>query len=384
LLSEATKNRLENLPVALHVSGGIDSTGVAAFVANLANDKSLLTGYSYSPEELNDIPDEVNEKEYVAAFEEDKGIPVKYQSFTSREYFENAVCPEFSFQHIEHPTMKQAAIDNKEILFSGWGGDEFLSLSTRGVVNHLFFKFKWRELIQFTAAKGIISTILKFRGEVLPYLIPFGLLKTYKLQRTDWSTLKLFKSSFIFRNFKAIFLTSGKINLIYSYGDRKKFVINLIDLGHLPTRMDTHSVNSEKYGIEYRYPLLDKKLLEYWFTLPVEFTYHDFKSRLLFREITKGILTDKVRLRGDKNDNTFTNKIFQIRSNSLSEVKELLLEAEECEVSGVFKHNAVVKLLEKPILNKDPNTIRNFEKIFEYIRFSKLIKKYSNGSKITN
>lgn len=384
LLSEATINRLENLPVALHVSGGIDSTGVASLVANLANDISLLTGYSYSPEELNDIPDEVNEKEYVAAFEEDKGIPVKYQSFTSREYFENAISPEFSFQHIEHPTMKQAAIDDKEILFSGWGGDEFLSLSNRGVVNHLFFKFKWRELIKFAASKGIISTILKFRGEVLPYLIPFGLLKTYKLQRTDWSTLKLFKPSFIFNNFKTIVLSFNKMNLIFSYGDRKKFVLNLINLRHLPTRMDTHSVNSEKYGIEYRYPLLDKKVLEYWFTLPVEFTYHDFKSRQLFREITTGILTDKVRLRGDKTDNTFTNKIYQIRLNSKNELIEMLEATKDKRGSKIFNHLAVVKLLEKPVLNKDPNTIRNFEKIFEYIRFTKLIKKYSNGSKITN
>lgn len=386
LLTEATKSRMESRPTALHVSGGIDSTGVASLVADLAADKSLLTGYSYSPDDFDEVAeaDDVNEKEFVEAFVEDKGIRVKYQSLTPQEYFENASCPEFSFQHIEHPTMKQAGIDNNEILFSGWGGDEFLSLSTRGVVNHLFFKFKWIELIRFAASKGIGSTIMKLKGEVLPYLIPIGLFKTYKLQRRDWSILKLFRRDFIIRNFKSIFILFDKRELTFGYGDRKKFALNLIKRGHLPTRMDTHSVNSEKYGIEYRYPLLDRKVLEYWFSLPVEFTYKSFKSRLLFREIMKGTLAEKVRLRVDKNDNVFTDKIYQIRENGEHEILERLSMVREQGESSIFNHSEVARLLDKPVIKDDYKTVMNFEKIFSYIRFSKLINNNSNGPKTTN
>lgn len=400
LLTEATKSRMESRPTALHVSGGIDSTGVASLVTDLAEDKSLLTGYSYSPDDFDEVAEAeaVNEKEFVEAFVEDKGIRVKYQSLNPQEYFENASCPEFSFQHIEHPTMKQAGMDNNEILFSGWGGDEFLSLSTRGVVNHLFFKFKWIELIRFAASKGIGSTIMKLKGEVLPYLLPIGLFKTYKLQRRDWSILKLLRRDFIIRNFKSIFILFDKRELTFGYGDRKKFALNLIKRGHLPTRMDTHSVNSEKYGIEYRYPLLDRKVLEYWFSLPVEFTYKNFKSRVLFREIMKGTLAERIRLRVDKNDNVFTDKIYQIRENGEHEILERLSMVREQGESSIFNHSEVARLLDKPVIKDDYKTVMNFEKIFSYIRFSKLINKYSilinkysklnnnnsNGPKTTN
>lgn len=391
LLAEATKNRMENRPMALHVSGGIDSTGVASLVTDLAEDKSLLTGYSYSPDDFDEVTEGVNEKEFVEAFVDDKSVKVKYQSLSAQEYFENASCPEFSFQHIEHPTMKQAGMDNNEILFSGWGGDEFLSLSTRGLINHLFFKFKWLELFRLAASKGVVSTILKLKGEVLPYLIPIGLFKTYKLQRRDWSTLKLFRTNFIIRNFRSIFTFFDRGELLFGYGNRTKFALNLINRGHLPTRMDTHSVNSEKYGIEYRYPLLDKKVLEYWFSLPVKFTYKSFKSRLLYREIMKGTLAELVRLRGDKADNVFTGKIYQIRQNGEREILEMLETVRDQGQSCCFNHKAVEQLLNKPVLENDYKTVRNFEKIFSYIRYCKLISKYSklinkntNGSKTTN
>ena len=48
--------------------------------------------------------------------------------------------------------------------------------------------------------------------------------------------------------------------------------------------------------------MLDKQVLEFWFSLPVEFTYKDFNSRLLYRETMKGILTEKIRIRKDKGE----------------------------------------------------------------------------------
>ncbi len=155
LLINAVKSRMEDCPTALHVSGGIDSTGIASVVADLSEDKSILTGYSYAPEQSDYTITGINEKEFITEFVKDKGVKVKYQRYNGEEVLMNAIIPEFGIQHIEHPLMKKAAQDNAEIVFSGWGGDEFLSLSTRGTVNHLFFTFKWWKLFEYAKKNRI-------------------------------------------------------------------------------------------------------------------------------------------------------------------------------------------------------------------------------------
>ena len=79
-------------------------------------------------------------------------------------------------------------------------------------------------------------------------------------------------------------------------------MLNLLKNYHIPERMDSWSLYAERYGFEYKYPLLDKELLEYWFSIPVKHTYKNFETRLLYREAMKGILTEKIRKRTDKGE----------------------------------------------------------------------------------
>ncbi|MGD9558533.1 MAG: asparagine synthase-related protein, partial [Mangrovibacterium sp.] len=165
LLVRATCNRIEPVKTGLHVSGGIDSCGIASVVADHSTDKGLLTGYSWTPETFSDPVEGVNEKEFIDAFHDDKTIPVKYIKPEENETVKNAILPEFPVQHIEHPVMKMAGEEGIEILFSGWGGDEFVSLSTRGTVNHLFFTFKWITLFQYARKRGLKHTIHQLRSD---------------------------------------------------------------------------------------------------------------------------------------------------------------------------------------------------------------------------
>jgi len=71
-------------------------------------------------------------------------------------------------------------------------------------------------------------------------------------------------------------------------------------------------MNAEKYGIDYKYPLLDKDLLEFWLSLPIKYTYPLTQFRSLFRDAMKGILEEDVRMRKDKGDDlriTFTQQL---------------------------------------------------------------------------
>ena len=374
LLVRATCNRIEPVKTGLHVSGGIDSCGIASVVADHSTDKGLLTGYSWTPETFSDPVEGVNEKEFIDAFHDDKTIPVKYIKPEENETVKNAILPEFPVQHIEHPVMKMAGEEGIEILFSGWGGDEFVSLSTRGTVNHLFFTFKWITLFQYARKRGLKHTIHQLRSDVLPLLIPFGLLPGYRSGFIDWSLLRLLKTSFIRRHWKQIFCQRRRN--VFGYGNRTRFALNLIKLYHLPNRMDSWAINAERYGFEYKYPLLDKDVLEFWFSIPEEYTYKDFQARLLYREAMKGILTEKIRIRKDKGEAMRIAFSFKEQLEGKKYLTDLFYALPEKDHLPFFRPRAFNKVINMPPSKKPMKNWREINKLIFYLRYVVLVKKY--------
>ena len=370
----ATLSRMEEGKIGAHVSGGLDSCGVASILADHVSGKLRLTGYSWTPEVFEDEVEGVNEKEYIDAFSEDKGIEVKYLQNEEFETVKDAILPEFETQYIEHPTMKMAGKDGIEFLFSGWGGDEFVSLSTRGTVNHLFFSFKWLTLMKYVRKVGIRSTIYQFRTDVFPFLIPFGLLPIYSSQYIDWSKLGLLKPAFIRKHWKLLIFHKRKG--IFSYGNRSRFMLNLLELYHLPNRMDSWGINAERHGFEYKYPLLDKDVLELWFSIPVEYTYKDFHPRLLYREAMKGILTEKIRTRKDKGEAVRIANSFKELLDGEKYLEHLYYSLSEKDHLPYFKPDAFTKVINGPMSKEPIKSWREKGKLTFYLRYVALAKKY--------
>lgn len=369
LLINATMQRMESGKTGVHVSGGLDSTGVASILADYFEEKTQLIGYSWSPEKLEGTFEGIDEKEFIEAFSIEKKVAIKYLKLDENEFSKDAIIPEFEKMHIEHPTMKMAGKDEVKTLFSGWGGDEFVSLSTRGTYNHLFFSFKWKTLVRFIIKTGIKSTIMRFRTEVFPVLIPFGLLPIYRLK--DWSTLSYIKFKFIAKHWKNIFF--NRTENIFGYGNRTQLMLNLLHNYHIPDRMDSWALHAEKYGFEYKYPLLDKAVLEFWFSLPIEFTYYNMQSRFLYREAMKGILTEKVRVRRDKGESLRIAYTKKNQEESEQFIQNLFLSISEKEHLPFFKQESFIKGFNK----QDKNKIREKrnKRIF-YLRYVELVKKY--------
>jgi len=382
LIVNATLRRMEPCKIGLHVSGGLDSCGVSSIVADHTSDKSMLVGYSWTPEIFEDTPEGVNEREFIDAFSADKKVLVKYLKLDDYETVKNAILPEFENQHIEHPVMQMAGGEGVEILFSGWGGDEFVSLSTRGTFNHLFFRFKWGTLLKYIRRIGVKSSICKFRMDVLTLLIPFGLIPVYRAEYTDWSVLRLLKLSFIRKHWKQLFFHRRKN--IFSYGNRTRFAINLLELYHLPERMDSWDINAERYGFEYKYPLLDKDVLEFWFSIPVEYTYKDFQSRLLYREAMKGILTEKIRIRGEKGEALRIAFSHRERINGKNYLENLFYSLKHNDHLPFFKPESFKKVFNQTNKNLSLKNYRNMDKYTLYLRYVALVKKYIPTKDLTN
>ncbi|MDP4203106.1 MAG: asparagine synthase-related protein [Bacteroidota bacterium] len=369
-LKKAVEQRLNDGIIGAHVSGGLDSSGVAALIADCIDKKDRLKGYSWSPEINVGEIDGVNEKNLVNDLSRQKEIDVVYMTYSNPANIEDFILPEFEQVPIEIHTMRQAAKDDVNCIFSGWGGDEFVSLGVKGTINHIFFRCKVFALICWMQQKGIKATLLYARREILPLFDPLGLLGSGVIDRNG---MKFFKFQFILKHWRYFFFNKGKS--IYGYGNRIKFMHNLLYQYHLPQRMDSWAIFGEQFGLDYKYPLLDKELLEFWFTIPVEFTYQNMSGRYLFKEAMNGILTESIRTRENKSEAVLYNSYWarQIKIRDILAAKPNLFRENSYLhffKSAIFYNCALSKTL------KRREFVMNMYDIRFFLRYKSLVEKY--------
>ena len=376
LVNQAVKKRMSSIPMGMHVSGGLDCTGVASVVAKLSEHPSELKGYSWTPLALNEVDPSYpikggNEKEFIDAFSQESGVPIRYVSEPDEDFRARMLNPEFEQMSIEEPVMRQAERDGVQLLFSGWGGDEFLSLSNRGLIAHLTFTGRWVYLLRFFRDISSLKKLYHFfLSEVVGQLNPLNKYHSKKEMRKLFTYLS---KDIVERN--KTYIEENQMQSIYGKRGRDRFIMNLLYNYHMPNRMDSWSYFGDKYGLRYTYPLLDKEVLDYWFSIPIEFTYDFKQSRGLYREVMQGYLMDKIRLRKDKTENLRIQFSFNQKENafpyfvrSFNEIKTENLVPDNVEAIATTE-----KLhTEKQIMP----TIIKVNRFIGYIQEYNLLKKY--------
>lgn len=370
---EATKNRIEPGMIGTHISGGLDSTGIAAILADCIDDKNRLIGYSWSPKDsIDPLDDGIDENELIDNFCTQKNILVKYRTWNEENIIDNFILPEFEYMKIEIQTMEQAKFDDIKTIFTGWGGDEFTSLNLRGAINHIVLCFNLVALFRWIKHFGIKSTIMRIKKEVLPLFIP--LFSTDSLKKSP--RRKFFKRSFIIKHWNIFFFDFPPF--IYGWGNQTKFMMNLLKHLHLPKRMDSWAYFGEKYGLEYKYPLLDKKLLEFWFSVPVKHTYRTMIPRHLYREAMKDILPECIRTRMDKRDGSMNKCFLQNNKRIKKELAKHMTLFSENDAICFLKTNEFKKL----VLEQYQNTLAlniQLANLRLFLRYKKICEKYLIG-----
>ena len=370
-LIKVTTRRMEPGIIGTHLSGGIDSSGVAAILADYVHDKSELVAYSWSPDEGDMEVEGTNEKELIDGFVKEKKIKVRYSSATDSLYSSSFLSePEFERMKIELPTMKTAQKDNVSILFSGWGGDEFVSLSLRGAINHVVLRFKLWDFYRWIKYFGIKSTLHRVWNEIIPLVLPSTL---FDKRKRPIRLTRFFHVSFIVKHIGSSFFNFKKC--IYGWGNRSAFMLRLLHNYHLPERMDSWVLYGERYGVEYKYPLLDKELLEFWFTVPVKYTYQTMIPRYLYREAMNEILPEMIRLRSNKQESFLANR-YKLRKERQIQKMIQMNNTLNITTSFSFINTKVLKsVLEQPEL-LDSRNLFTYISVSQLFRYHALYQKY--------
>jgi len=304
LFNAAVDCRLRSaFPIGSHLSSGLDSSAVAIRAARTLRQqgRDLAMGFTWAapiaPGEELPVDDERRLIEEMSALEH---LPMRYTELSAQEFAAEQLRRRtlaFSDTPFESLVRCKAVEGGMRLLLSGWGGDEFITFNGRGFFAEMFLRGRWltcyRELIQ-RADLNETSVWKDFLSKVILLFLPEWFVRLIKLERGKRKRIspKFFQAKFASRLAAAIPLPED--HLRERPGVHKQ-QLALLAHGHLTQRMEGWAQAGGRLGIEYRYPLLDRRLVEFALGLPPDAFMHTGWKRYLYRQSMAGILPDDVR-----------------------------------------------------------------------------------------
>ena len=287
LFTSAVKMRLRtDVPLAVSLSGGLDSSSIAAITTN---DIEGLVGFSFGH------PDNITtEGPTVDRFAKNKAIRANYiwPSYSEIEINEmvNQVlaAQEAPFGGLsvmaQHQVYKAVADSGFKVLLGGQGGDEVFAGYRK------FFIVAIREAL---VEKNVNNSIEFFFSLVRLLLAEIGFMGTYvtalkRYTSPDYKNnlLNLETESFNLWGTRGGGLSSRQME------DIKKFSI--------PTLLRFEDRNSMGNGVESRLPFMDYRLVEFGLAISANVKIKSGYGKWILRDIMKGRVPDFIRLERKK------------------------------------------------------------------------------------
>ena len=304
LCVRAVEDRLRGGPVGVHLSGGLDSSSVAVLAARglRRRGRPPPPAFSWLPPLCGSPPGEAHAPEYarIDAVCAREGLRVFHCQSLGVEDMVSAMRHDGAYPHAtfhDEAVHRRAEEQGVRVLLSGLGGDEGVSFSGRGYHAHLLLGGRWWRLAAECRTHGRPVRLLA--GTALGLVHPRLPRKVVRLWRPKPSPYRgghwLIDPAFA-RLVKPPPDKSGR-----AVGVRRTQLRRLRQ-GHLSGRMEGEAASGARYGIEYRYPLLDRRLLEFALGLPPEQFRRGRWGRWLMRSATAPLLPPDIRWNPDKED----------------------------------------------------------------------------------
>jgi len=286
LLLDAVAIRCDkNFRAGAHLSGGIDSSLIAAIARKNYPNQNSFWGFSWSPD--GEAPKGVADDERVLIREiaELNNIKVAFSNPTNNElihylhnYYHN-----LGYFH-EEKTMENAVKEKVNLLFSGWGGNEFLSKFDTGIDTDLLLEFRFKKFFEknpLNKPRKLAQTLFYF------ILLPaIGVL--------DYPMRKAYRESSYY--FKKAYMKNDRetIRKFFFYRSRRERHLNFIYNYFISERTEIQYHIGFRKGIEFRYPLLDKRIIEFMLQVPSHLMVRKELDRVIMRDLSKDWLPESV------------------------------------------------------------------------------------------
>lgn len=301
LLLDAVKVRLRtSYPVASHLSGGLDSSTIAVLAAReLEKRDQPLYAFNWveTPTEQHDPAySEWGFATQLASLEniEQKNIRLTAE-FISKMYDKVDICKDdTSYFWGEYLVRDEAEKYKVRTFLSGWGGDDLISYDGYAYISGLF----WQGLF----AKAIKEVSILYQDKNYKYLrtIKRSLRELfYPLFYKHMSGLYIKKSEFDPLEFTQEPFLSFAEELFFPDADfplgahaEQKM---LFAEGHILQRIENWASSAFEKKLEYSYPLLDKRIVEFALAVPEDlFAWKEGHQRYFFRSAISDFLPENI------------------------------------------------------------------------------------------
>ena len=305
LCARAVEDRLRGGPVGVHLSGGLDSSSVAVLAARglRRRGRPPPPAFSWLPPLHGLPPGEAHAPEYarIDAVCAREGLRVLHCQGLGVEDVVSAMRRDGAYPHVtfhDETVHRRAEEQGVRVLLSGLGGDEGISSNGRRYHAHLLLGGRWWRLAAECRAherpvRLLARTALRLVHPRLPR-------KVDRLWRPrpppHYGEHWLIDPAFARR------VKPPSVEPNRAVGVRRTQLWWLLRQGFLSGRMEGEAASGALYGIEYRYPLLDRRLLEFALGLPPEQFRRGRWGRWLMRSATAPLLPPDIRWNPSKAD----------------------------------------------------------------------------------
>jgi asparagine synthase (glutamine-hydrolysing) len=336
ILHDAVRIRCDQrFNAGAHVSSGIDSGVISTLARKEYKFQADFYGFSWSPGDINIKGVESDERELVTKSAENANISLLFSDISVTD-FPVIVSQYYDNQgyFFEERVIRKAAEMKINLIFSGWGGDEFISTGERGINLDLLRGLHLKTFFR----RNPIKDLRKFVKKQLFYVVypAFGIL--------DKKIAKSFRDDALY--IKKAFKRSDRkaMKNFYFHVSRHQLHLRMLQFYHLQERCESWMINGYRKGVEYRYPLLDRRIIEYMLKVPTLLLCKTDHFRPLLREMSEGILSEGVRWNWSKND-----PVWFAYMNSLFRESSVLF----MEEADTWKSNPDLSFIDFELLKED-------------------------------
>lgn len=297
LLGDAVRIRCDSrFTTAAHVSSGLDSGVVAALARMEYAGQDKFCGFSWSPGKHTAKGVNYDERELVRTLCSQHNILPLFSELDPEGFTEaiSRIWLNHGF-FWEEAVLGQSTEAGVNLLFSGWGGDEFISTAAPSIESDLLLGLRLRLFFR----RNELRKPLKFLNNVIRYIVMPALCIHER------GTAQAFRDKA--RYLRPQWQRSDRraIRQFYFHSSRRGHHLGMLRFYHLQDRCEKWFGMGYRQGVEYRYPLLDRRIIEFMLRVPSELLCATDYSRPLLRELGVGLLPEEVRINTSKRDPVF-------------------------------------------------------------------------------
>ncbi|KQZ63803.1 hypothetical protein ASD67_04425 [Sphingopyxis sp. Root1497] len=283
---------------AVHLSGGLDSSLIAAVATPELRARGLADPPGYSWHIVDPDADPDSEPGWSEAIRARLGLQLYAPTLSTDEMaalFTQDWTRGPDIRNLLHEAaiQRDAAARDVEVILSGWGGDEAASYNGRGYHPWLFATGRWVTLYRDAGRPGVragLRTIYHAARRTVRTFRP-----QLPLRWRPFAGHSLADPAFVRR---ARLLP---MKVTREFGVRRT-QHTLLRYSATTGRLEDWAISGATRGIDYRFPLLDRRLLEFIYSLPPRMFRRGAMRRWLIKEASDGLLPDVVRLNNSKTE----------------------------------------------------------------------------------